>query len=238
MSQGSTEDGQAADAGQQTAADQGQAGGRSGDQSGTAAGNAAGQDAGRTDGQQGQSAGQSGDQGQQQTGGDDGLTDEERAALTDPGRRALERIRGERETARGEVETLRGQLQQALAQINQGGDQGLQTQVAEATTRAETAERSTQQITALLRSGLAVPRQGEEGEAFANRMLQLAGMLQGSDQSQLDASAAVLASLGSGQQAQGQQRQTTGDTHAAGQGGAGAGKPSMDDLIRASAGRR
>lgn len=228
--------------GQQGAGDQGQQQGDQGQQNGQQQGQAgAGQNgngAGQQQNQGGQSNGQQ--QGQQQNqGADDGLTDEERNALSDPGRRALERVREERNTARTELETTQGQLREALAKLGEGGDQQLQQQVTDATTRAETAERSVLQYTALMRNGLAVPRQGETGEQFAARMSQLAGMLQGTDQAQLDASAAVLASLGTGQQGNGQQqRVTTGDAHQAGQGQGQSGKPSMDDAIRAMAGRK
>lgn len=234
--QGTGQAGAGGDAGQgqQQGGDQG-AGQQTGQQQGAGQGNTAGQTGNGTGQQQGQAAVVQGQQGGQQQP-DDGLTEAERNALSDPGKRALERVRGERESARTENETLRGQLQQALAQASKGTDEATAQQITTLTTERDTATQQVSQITAVMRAGLAVPRQGETGEQFATRMVQLAGMLQGADQAALDNSAAVLASLGTGQQQTGQQARTA-DQHAGGQGQGQAGAMSMDDLIRAQAGR-
>jgi hypothetical protein len=232
---GNGDQGQQGSGQQQAGGDQGQNDDQARQQQGQGNEGQQGNGAGHGGSQQGQQNGQG--NGQQQS--DDGLTDEERNALSDPGKRALERVRGERDTARTENETLRSQLTEALAKVNEGTDAAVQQQITEATTARETAERATMSLQAVLRAGLAVPRENETGAQFAERMTQLAGLLQGADQAALDASAAVLASLGTGQ-GNGQQRQQSArnsDTQSGGQGQGQAGEMSMDQLIRHQAGR-
>lgn len=180
----------------------------------------------------------------------DELTAEEEAALGDPGKRALARVKEERNTLReqhttvaAELEQTRTQLQAAMAQIAQGGDQAQQAALQTATTERDQAQQQLERVTAVLRNGVVMPQPGEQPQAWAARALQTAQLLQGSDAAALDNSARVLLSLIGG--APGQQTATpppppipNGDAAAGQQGGGQAGDLSMSDRIRAAAGRQ
>lgn len=177
------------------------------------------------------------------------LTPEEEAALGDPGKRALERIRAKRdelkqqhETTATELEQTRTQLQTALAQIAAGGDQAQQQALQTVTTEKETLQRDVNRLTAVLRNGVAMPKPGEEPAAWAQRVQQTAALLQGDDAAALDNSARVLLSLVGGTPAAAATVTpppiTNGDTQAATLNGGQAGEMSMSDKIRVAAGRR
>lgn len=184
----------------------------------------------------GAGAGASGTTGQQPAGGQGqgavaadlaalGVTAEEYAALGDPGKRALERVKAQLHEHRAKVDELTPLAQKAreLEEAGKSETEKLTTKLTAAEQRADTAEGAAIRLKACLAAGMT----GEQA-------LDLADRLKGKTEAELLDDAKKLATTlvpAAGQ------RRTTDPALGAGNGNSASGQPSMSSLIRQAAGR-